>query len=100
MMEPVELKDFLTVFFVSAGVILFGAAYAILYAWAEIRQSAGIRQLSHLAYASLLPCIAALAWFAHFQGVWILLAAVMAIGYFWAPRFLMKLCRSTHSLHL
>lgn len=99
MIEPVDLKDFLIVFFVSAGVILSGTAYALCYAWACIRKSAGFLRVAYLAYVMLLFCMAGLAWFAHFKDMWILLAFMMAIGYFWAPRLIMKICTNTHARH-
>ena len=37
MIEPVELKDFFITFFSAALVILSGAGYAGLYAWAKLR---------------------------------------------------------------
>lgn len=99
MIEPVELKDFLTVFFASAGVILFGAGYAFGYAWAELRNSPKLRRYAYLSYALLLFCVAALSSAAHFQGAWLLLSFIMAAGYFWAPRILMQLCIKTHMPH-
>ena len=96
MIEPVELKDFLTVFFSSAGIILFGAGYAFCQAWAELRKAQAFRHYAHFFYFLLLLCVVALSLAAHFRGFWLLLALMMAAGYFWVPRFLLQLCIKTH----
>lgn len=96
MIEPVELKDFLLVFFTSAGIILFGAAYAICHTLSVLRRSLGFRRLGYVFYVSLLLCIVALSNAAHFKEFWLLLSLTAATGYFWAPRLLLKLTMATH----
>lgn len=39
MIQPVDLQDFLLTFFVSAGIILSGACYALLFAWGRLRHN-------------------------------------------------------------
>lgn len=96
MIEPVELKDFLLVFFTSAGTILFGAAYAICHTLSVLRKSEGFRRMGYVFYVSLLLCIVALSAAAHFKGLWIVLSLTASAGYFWAPRLLLRLTVATH----
>ena len=96
MIEPVELKDFLLVFFASAAIILFGAAYAICHTLSVLRKSEWFKRMSYVFYFLLLLCILALSEAAHFKDLWLLLSLTAAAGYFWTPRALLKLTMATH----
>ena len=97
MIQPVELQDFFLNFFAAALVILAGAGYALLYAWAKVARRPGFMPWAYLAYAVLVIAVWLLAATAHLDGYWRVLTALMLIGYFAAPRAIFRLCAATHS---
>ena len=97
MIQPVELKDFLLTFFVSAGIILSGACYALCYAWGRLRDRPAFLRGALLAYAVLAGCVLILMRTAHLDGYWATLTLVMLIGYFAVPRAIFRLCHVTHA---
>lgn len=96
MIQPVDLKDFLLTFFVSAGIILSGACYALFYAWARLRARPAFLRWALLAYAVLAGCTLTLMQTAHLDGYWRAITLMMLIGYFLAPRAIFLLCAATH----
>jgi len=94
--EPVALQDFFITFFASALVILFGAGYAGLYAWAKLRGKPGLLFWAYACYAVLAAAVAVLARAAHFSGEWRILAGLMLAGYLLAPMGIWKLCQASH----
>lgn len=98
MIQPVELKDFLLTFFVSAGIILCGAGYALLYAWGRLRGRPALLRWALLAYALLAFCVLALMRTAHLDGYWTALTVMMLAGYFAVPRAIFRLCHDTHAI--
>lgn len=96
MIQPVELQDFLLSFFAAAGIILSGACYALLYAWARLSGRRGFLGWAYAAYAVLAVAVWALAETAHLEGYWRALAGAMLIGYFVAPRAIFRLCSASH----
>ena len=96
MIQPVDLKDFLLTFFVSAGIILSGACYALCYAWGRLRGRPAFLRWALLAYAVLAGCALMLMQTAHLNGHWRALTVIMLIGYFLAPRAVFRLCAATH----
>jgi uncharacterized membrane protein HdeD (DUF308 family) len=96
MIQPVDLKDFLLTFFVSAGIILSGACYALFYAWARLRDRPRFLRWALLAYAVLAVCAGVLMMTAHLDGSWRALTVMMLIGYFLAPSAIFRLCAATH----
>lgn len=98
MLEPVLLADFFTVFFSAASVILFGAAYALLFAWARVRSRPGLMPLAYAAYAGLAVSAVALARAAHLfhHPFWIAVVLLMLAGYLFAPHAIWHLCVGTH----
>ncbi len=98
MIQPVDLKDFLLTFFVSAGIILSGACYALCYAWGRLRRRPAFLRGALLAYAALAICVLTLMHTAHLDGGWSTLALLMLAGYFAAPRAIFRLCADTHAV--
>lgn len=96
MIQPVDLQDFLLTFFVSAGIILSGACYALFYAWGQLRHAPRFRNWALLAYAVLATCVLILMHTAHLDGAWSTLTLLMLVGYFAAPRAIFRLCHVTH----
>ncbi|MFZ2448894.1 MAG: hypothetical protein WAW36_00040 [Methylovulum miyakonense] len=99
MIEPVALKDFFITFFVSALIILSGAAYALLFAWSKANPDGRIRLAAYSAYLILAASVAELTYTAHFSGYWLTVSAAMLIGYFFAPIGIWHLCVKTHTDH-
>jgi hypothetical protein len=98
MIQPVELHDFLLTFFAAAGIILSGACYALLYAWARLSGRRSFLAWAYAAYAVLAVSVWVLAGTAHLDGYWRALAAAMLVGYFVAPRAIFRLCVATHEI--
>ena len=96
MIQPVDLQDFLLTFFVSAGIILSGACYAMLFAWGRLRHNPRFLRWALLAYVLLVACVLTLMRTAHLDGAWSTLALLMLVGYFAAPRIIFRLCHVTH----
>lgn len=95
-MATLDSHDFLIIFCTSAGVILFGAGYALFYALSILRRSTTFHRLGIATYAGLLLCLTALSLSAHFSGLWWSLSLLLAVGYFWMPRVILQLTVATH----
>jgi uncharacterized membrane protein len=99
MIEPVALKDFFLTFFSAAMVILTGALYALLFAWARVRQRPRLMPLAYLAYLGLVGSVLVLATVANLfaTGFWSFIVALMLVGYLLAPHAVWHLCVGTHA---
>jgi hypothetical protein len=97
MIEPVALKEFLLVFWITAGIIVFGGGYAGCYALGRARASRSLHMVSYLLYGALFVCVVILDRTLHFEGHWRLLSLGLVMGYFWAPRLLLRLTAATHA---
>jgi hypothetical protein len=97
MIHPVELQDFVLNFFAAASIILSGACYALLFAWAKLASRPALIRWAYVAYAALAVSVWLLTDTAHLEGYWRILAAAMLIGYFAAPRVMFRLCSATHA---
>lgn len=95
MLEPVELKDFFIVFFSGAMVIMAGALYALLFAWARLQSKPWMMTLAYLVYAVLFIAVMTLGSAAHLTGFWWWLVVAMLLGYLLAPHGIWKLCVAT-----
>jgi hypothetical protein len=99
MIEPVALKDFFLTFFSAAMVILSGALYALLFAWARVKQRPRLMPLAYLAYLGLVVSVLVLAMVANLfaTGFWTAIVVLMLIGYLLAPHAIWHLCVGTHA---
>lgn len=99
MIEPVALQDFFLSFFSAAMVILCGALYALLFAYARVRQRPRLMPLAYLAYLGLVASVLVLATVANLfaTGFWTLIVALMLVGYLLAPHAIWHLCAGTHA---
>lgn len=99
MIEPVALADFFTVFFSAAMVIMAGATYALLFAYARVRGMPGLMPAAYAAYAGLAVSVFFLADAANLlhSGLWTTIVALMLLGYLVAPHAIWKLCVGTHA---
>lgn len=98
MIEPVALKDFFLTFFSSAMVIMTGALYALLFAYARVRHRPRLMPLAYLAYGGLFFAVIVLGRTAHlFDSVfWTIVVLLMLAGYLLAPHGIWRLCVGTH----
>lgn len=100
MIQPVALQDFFITFFSSALIILAGASYALLFAWSKAKPSIWIRFAAYMSYLVLILAVIELTRAAQFQDYWLMISAVMVIGYFFAPMGIWHLCVNTHTDNL
>jgi uncharacterized membrane protein len=101
MIEPVALKDFFLTFFSAAMVILSGALYALLFAYARVRKRPRLMPLAYLAYIGLVVSVLVLAAVANLLAAdfWTFVVALMLVGYLLAPHGIWRLCVGTHAHH-
>ncbi|NWG40016.1 MAG: hypothetical protein HXY27_08670 [Hydrogenophilaceae bacterium] len=99
MIEPVALKDFFLTFFSAAMVIMTGALYALLFAYARVKHRPRLMPLAYLAYLGLFVSVVALAFAANLfsSGFWSFIVLLMLIGYLLAPHAIWHLCVGTHA---
>jgi len=99
MIELVKLDDFFLTFLSAAAVILFGALYALLFAYSKVRKMPHLMLLAYAAYAVLFISVITLAKVTNlFGGVfWIALVMTMLVGYLLAPHAIWHLCMGTHA---
>lgn len=99
MIEPVKLADFFITFFSAASVIIFGALYALLFAYSRIKNVPRLMPLAYAAYAALFASVIVLANVANLFGspFWEFIVLLMLVGYLLAPRFIFQLCVATHA---
>ncbi|HYP67507.1 MAG TPA: hypothetical protein VEP67_04570 [Thiobacillaceae bacterium] len=98
MIEPVALKDFFITFFSAALVIISGALYALLFAYARIKNRPGLMLLAYTSYLGLFASVLVLAYAANLytHGFWMFIVLLMLIGYLLAPHGVWHLCVATH----
>ena len=98
MIEPVKMADFFITFFSAASVIIFGALYALLFAYSRIKNVPRLMLLAYAAYAVLFASVVELANVANLFGslFWVLIVVLMLVGYLLAPRAIWYLCVGTH----
>lgn len=96
--EPVALENFFLTFFTGAAVILCGALYALLFAWARVRRDARFLAAAYLSYAGLALAVLTLAQVTHlFHSLfWSGVVLLMLVGYLLAPHGIWHLCVGTH----
>ena len=99
MIEPVRMADFFATFFSAAAIILFGALYALLFAYSRIRDLPHLMPLAYAAYAVLFVSAIVLASVANLFGspFWMSVVMLMLTGYLVAPHAVWHLCVSTHA---
>lgn len=99
MIEPVKIADFFVTFFSAASVILFGALYALLFAYSRIKNVPRLMPLAYAAYAVLFAAVIVLASVANLFGslFWVSVVTLMLVGYLVAPHAIWHLCVATHA---
>jgi len=96
MIDPVATQHIMAAAIAGALIILFGAVYALLFALSRLQQRPGLMLWAYTAYAVLIGAVWVLSTTLNLTGFWQVIAAVMVIGYFVAPRLIWHLCAGTH----
>lgn len=82
---------------VSGGlVVVFGALYALLFAHSRLRNRPKLMRPAYMCYFVLCTAVVVLIVTLDFHGFWLLVAAVMLVGYLLAPHVIWHLCVATH----
>jgi multisubunit Na+/H+ antiporter MnhB subunit len=99
MIEPVALKDFFLTFFSAAMVIMTGAMYALLFAYARVKNRPRLMPLAYVSYLGLFASVLVLAYAANLfsSGFWSFIVLLMLVGYLLAPHAIWHLCVGTHA---
>ena len=98
MIEPANLADFFTIFFTSAMVIVLGALYALLFAFARLKRMPRLMPAAYIAYGGLFISALVLARATHMfnSPLWATIVVLMLAGYLLAPHAIWHLCTATH----
>ena len=95
--EPIELQDLFFSTMSGAAIVLMGASYALFFALGRLHNSRSMTAASFFSYLLLAAAVYVLVESLRLSGFWMLVAAVMLVGYFLAPRAIWKLCVGTHA---
>jgi len=98
MPDPVSLKEIFFGTAAGAAIVLFGAAYALFFALGRLNGSRPLMAVSIVSYLLLATAVGVLVLALHLTGFWLLVAGVMLVGYFFAPRAIWNLCVGTHGM--
>ena len=93
--EALQAQEIMMATLSGALVVMFGALYAMLFAFARLRHPF-LMPLAYAAYALFAASALVLANALHLQGFWLVLIVVMLLGYLLAPHGIWHLCEGTH----
>ena len=79
-----------------AAIVLFGALYALLLALARLHRRAALLLFACAAYICLIGSTFVLASTLDLHGIWLLVPAVLLVGYLFAPHGVWRLCVGIH----
>ena len=96
MTEPVVAQQIMLAAMAGAMIVMFGALYAFVFAWARLRQRPYLMPVAYAFYACLTAAALILARAFHFSDFWLSLVLVMLVGYLLAPHAIWHLCVATH----
>lgn len=96
MIEPVAMKDLLGAALAGAMVIVFGGAYALLFAYSKTQNIPRLMTAAYVSYFFLFVSTLMLTLFLNLEGYWRIVVAVMVVGYLLAPHAIWHLCVGTH----
>ena len=82
--------------FSAGALVLCAAGYALLLALGRAHGLVALRRASLLAYAGVVLAAVGLSWALRLQGLWLVLIAIVLVGYFFAPRAIWRLSVATH----
>jgi hypothetical protein len=91
-----ELRDLFVGTMAGAAVVLMGAFYALFYALGKLNSHRLSLAISFLSYLGLVAATVLLANALQLRGFWLLVPAVMLIGYLLAPMVIWRLSVDIH----
>jgi len=94
--EPMALQDMFFGTMAGAAIVLMGASYALFFALGRLHKSNSMLAASLSSYVLLAVATYVLVDALALNGVWIVVTAVMLVGYFLLPRAIWRLCVGTH----
>ena len=94
--NAIELQALLFGTMSGAAIVLTGALYALFFALGRLHNNRSLALAGLAAYACLFAATIVLVRSLSLSGIWLGVAAVMVIGYFFAPRAIWQLCIGTH----
>ena len=95
--EPMGLQDMFFGTMAGAAIVLMGASYALFFALGRLHDSRSMSAASLVSYLLLAAATYVFVDALALTGVWILVTAVMLVGYFLLPRAIWNLCVGTHA---
>ena len=95
--EPMGLQAMFFGTMAGAAIVLMGASYALFFALGRLHASRAMLWASFLSYLLLIASVVVLVDAFALGGFWILVTAVMLVGYFLLPRAIWHLCVGTHA---
>ena len=96
MNEVLQAREIMLATLSGALVVLFGALYAMLFAFARLHHK-HLMPLAYAAYGLFAASALVLANALHMDGFWLLVIVVMLVGYLLAPHGIWHLCVGTHA---
>ena len=96
MTEPMQAQQIMLATMAGAMIVMFGAAYAFLFAWSRISRKPLVMPLAYAAYGILAAAVLVLAKSLDLSGFWTIVVWVMLLGYLLAPHGIWHLCVRTH----
>ncbi len=97
--EPVASQNIIIAAMAGALIVLFGAVYALFFAWSRIHDRPRLMIVAYGAYAVLFAATLVLVRTLNLEGFWQVVAIVMVVGYLLAPQAIWHLCVGTHTGH-
>jgi hypothetical protein len=95
--EALGLREIFFSTMAGGAIVLMGALYSLFFALARLHSSRAFSLASFGAYGLLAIAVYVLINSLALSGFWLLVSAVMLIGYFFLPRAIWQLCVGTHA---
>ncbi len=96
--EPIQLQNLFFSTLSGGAIVLMGAFYALFFALSQLHKSRYLIIAYIISYLLLAAAVYVLAISLHLEGFWLIVCAVMLVGYFVAPRIIWRLCIDTHEV--
>lgn len=96
MTDPVAMNDIFAAALAGAMVIIFGALYALLFAYSKTQNRPRLLAWAYVSYFILFASTLMLARLLNLDGWWQIVVGVMVVGYLLAPHAIWHLCVGTH----
>jgi hypothetical protein len=95
--DPVALNDILIAVMAGALVVLFGALYAVTFAFGRLYRKPSLILAAYGFFLLLAACVFVLSGALRLSGLWEILLVLLLAGYFVAPQMIWRLSLATHA---